>query len=113
MAFFVPFQKTSPDLWGVPMYKKKHLLTLALMIAILSVPAVGAGKKRGGTATGEGEITGTASPVLWREPTDITSRNLLYGPGGKQHAPPSTFTVESEDMNGSNANMVIGDENRV
>jgi len=113
MAFFVPFQKTLPDPWGVPMYKKKNLLALALIIVVLSVPAVGAGKKREKAASGEGEITGTSSPVLWREPTDITSRNLLYGPGGKQHAPPSTFTFESEDMNGSNPKLVIRDDSGV
>ena len=33
------------------------------------------------------EITGEGRPVLWREPTDIGSRNLLYGSGGKQHFP--------------------------
>ena len=27
------------------------------------------------------------TPVLWRDPGDITSRNLFYGPGGKAHEP--------------------------
>src|SRR5260370_30971761 len=107
MAFFVPFQKASPDLREVPMYKKKHLLAFALTVMVLSVPAAGAGKKREKAATGAGEITGSAAPVLWREPTDIASRNLLYGPGGKEHAPPSTFTFESEVINGTNPKMVI------
>src|SRR5258708_12211919 len=113
MAFFVTFQKTSLGRQGGPMYKKKNLLALASMIVVLSVPALDAGKKREKAATGEGEITGSASPVLWREPADITSRNLLYGPGGKQHAPPSTFTFESEDMNGSNPKLGIRDDNGV
>lgn len=95
------------------MYKKKHLLAFALMIAVLSVPALCAGKKREKAATGEGEITGSASPVLWREPADIASRNLLYGPGGKEHAPPASFTFESEDMEGSNPKMVVRDDDGV
>jgi hypothetical protein len=113
MAFFVPFQKVSPDLQEVPMYRKKHILVLASMIIVLSVPGIGAGKKRDKAATSEGEITSSAAPVLWREPTDIASRNLLYGPGGKEHAPPSTFTFESEDMNGSNPKLVIRDDRGV
>ena len=28
--------------------------------------------------------------MLWQEPADIASRDLFYGPGGKQLAPPST-----------------------
>jgi hypothetical protein len=113
MAFFVPFQKASQDLQEVPMYNNKKRLVLALMILALSVPGIGAGKKRDKAATSEGEITSSASPVLWREPTDIASRNLLYGPGGKEHAPPSTFTFESEDMNGSNPKLVIRDDSGV
>jgi hypothetical protein len=113
MAFFVPFQKESPDLQEVPMFKKKNLFALTLTIIVLGVPVVGAGKKREKAATGAGEITANASPMLWREPTDIASRNLLYGPGGKEHAPPSTFTFESEDMNGSNPKLVIRDDSGV
>jgi hypothetical protein len=96
------------------MYKKKQLLAFAVLLTVIVVPAVGAGKKREKEANGEGEITGKALPVLWREPTDITSRNLLYGPGGKEHAPASnTFTFESEDMDGTNPKLVIRDDNGV
>ena len=48
------------------------------------------------------EITGEGRPVLWREPTDIGSRNLLYGSGGKQHFPRGPFKFLSEDRGGSN-----------
>src|SRR5260370_31213258 len=75
MAFLVPFQKTPPDLQGVRMYKKKHLLSFASMVVVLSGPAIDAGKKKENAATGAGEITASTSPVLWREPTDIASRN--------------------------------------
>ena len=48
------------------------------------------------------EITGEGRPVLWREPTDIGSRNLLYGSGGKQHFPRGPFKFLGEDRGGSN-----------
>ena len=96
------------------MSNKKNVFTLVLILAGLSGIAPGAGKKSGKAADSAGEITGTAAPVLWREPTDITSRNLLFGPGGKEHAPTSTtFIFESEDMQGSNPKLVIKDENGV
>ena len=48
------------------------------------------------------EITGEGRPVLWREPTDIATRNLLYGSGGEQHMPRGPFTFDREDRGGSN-----------
>ena len=29
--------------------------------------------------------------VMWRDPTDLNSRNLFYGPGGKEHEPQAPF----------------------
>jgi hypothetical protein len=45
--------------------------------------------------------TGKGTPVLWRDPADIASRNLFYGPGGKAHEPRGAFKFEKEDMAGS------------
>ena len=96
------------------MFKKKNVFTLVLMLVCFGVSTLGAGKKSGKAAGDAGEITGIAAPVLWREPTDIASRNLLYGPGGKEHAPTSTtFIFESEDMEGTNPKLVVRDENGV
>jgi hypothetical protein len=96
------------------MYKKKNVLPLVLLLVSSSAITLGSGKKREKAAGEGGEITGTAVPVLWREPTDIASRNLLYGPGGKEHAPVSNFFIfESEDLEGTNPKLVIRDENGV
>ncbi len=95
------------------MYKKKNMFALVLMLVGFSVSTLGAGKKGDKPGNGGGEITGSAAPALWREPADIASRNLLYGPGGKEHVPPSAFTFESEDMNGTNPKLVIRDESGV
>jgi len=44
----------------------------------------------------------SAMPILWRDPTDLESRDLLYGPGGQQDAPRDTvFTYEQEDLKGT------------
>jgi hypothetical protein len=53
--------------------------------------------------------SGGGSPVLWRDPGDIASRNLFYGPGGKAHEPRGTFTFEKEDMNGSSPKFDVVD----
>lgn len=52
-----------------------------------------------------------ASPtaVLWREPTDIASRDLFYGPGGKEHLPHGPFTFQEEDMAGTNPKFDVVD----
>ena len=51
--------------------------------------------------------------VLWREPGDVASRNLFYGPGGETHAPRGTFTFQEEDMAGSSPKFDVVDENGV
>jgi hypothetical protein len=42
-------------------------------------------------------IRAEGPPILWREPTDIATRNLYYGGGGKVHEPPATLTFIEED----------------
>jgi hypothetical protein len=51
--------------------------------------------------------------VLWREPSDISSRDLFYGPGGKDHVPRGTFTFEREDMEGSNPKFDVIDQDGI
>src|SRR5207237_5619644 len=51
--------------------------------------------------------------ILWRDPEDIATRNLFYGPGGKAHEPRGTFTFEKEDINGTNPKFDILDEDGV
>ena len=92
-----------------PMPTQKTMFPLFLATALLLLPAAAAEKKKDKAAGETGEITGT--PVLWQEPTDITSRNLLYGPGGKEHQPPATVTFVEEDMKGTNPKIVArGDD---
>ncbi len=53
------------------------------------------------------------TPVLWRDPGDVASRNFFYGPGGKAHEPRGTFTFDKEDLNGTNPKFDVIDEDGV
>jgi hypothetical protein len=65
------------------------------------------------TNDGKSESSETSAPVLWREPSDIASRNLLYGPGGQDHQPHPPFTFEREDLSGSNPKFDVRDRDGV
>jgi hypothetical protein len=53
--------------------------------------------------------------VLWRDPGNISSLNLIYGAGGSEHAPDlnGSFTFEKEDMNGTSPKFYMKDSNGV
>jgi hypothetical protein len=55
---------------------------------------------------------GKARPVMWQEPTDIESRDLFYGLGGKEGAPdPSdTFKFIRRDTGGTSEKMEVEDK---
>jgi hypothetical protein len=50
-------------------------------------------------------------PVLWREPTDIESRDLFNGPGGAEGAPsPSDkFTFKERSSSGTSEKIIVDD----
>jgi hypothetical protein len=52
---------------------------------------------------------GNGAAVLWQEPVDIASRDMVYGPGGRDHQPRGPFKFVKEDMNGTAPKMVITD----
>jgi hypothetical protein len=47
--------------------------------------------------------------ALWREPTDIRTRDLFYGPGGKANEPQGDFKFIKEDPSGSNPKFDVED----
>src|SRR6202162_2492116 len=53
--------------------------------------------------------------VVWRDPGDISTLNLFYGAGGKEHAPDpdAKFTFVKEDMNGTSPKFDVEDEKGV
>jgi hypothetical protein len=57
--------------------------------------------------------SGRTPGVLWREPDDITTRNLYYGPGGKKHEPRGPYTFVEEDNDGTQPKFIVKDGNDV
>ena len=53
---------------------------------------------------------GSAPAVLWREPADIKSRDLFYGPGGASHQPRGKLSFIKEKFNGVNPKFDVHDE---
>lgn len=50
---------------------------------------------------------------LWREPSDIGTLNLFYGPGGEAGQPKGPFRFIKEDKDGSNPKFVVEDSQGV
>jgi hypothetical protein len=48
--------------------------------------------------------------MLWRDPGEITTRNLLYGSGGADHQPRGTMVYVDEDHAGSNPKFHVQDK---
>src|SRR5690349_657207 len=69
-----------------------------------------AGSTAAKTGKGGPKSTPAIPAVMWRDPVDISSRDLYYGPGGKEHEPKGTFTFEKEDMGGTNPKFDVVDE---
>ncbi|HYN85835.1 MAG TPA: hypothetical protein VER32_11305 [Pyrinomonadaceae bacterium] len=53
--------------------------------------------------------TPAGSPVAWRDPGDISTRNLTYGPGSQELAPQAPFTFVSEDKLGASPKFKVTD----
>jgi hypothetical protein len=47
--------------------------------------------------------------ALWEDPEDIKSRNLYYGPGGRDHIPKGPFSFVEEDLEGTNPKFDVRD----
>lgn len=90
----------------------KTLTVFLLMLGCAASPAGVRKKKDKAAAPGE-EITRNVLTLLWREPSDITARNLYFGPGGKAHAPRGPFTFIKEDLEGSNPKFSVRDRDGV
>ena len=60
------------------------------MAAVLMLSASAPGKRH------EIADSNAGAPVLWRDPGDIATRDLFYGPGGKAQEPRGVFTFVEE-----------------
>lgn len=81
----------------------KGLLAL-LLILIVGVQSQALAQKQKGTKS-EPE----AEPVIWRQPANISRRDLRYGPGSPRLAPVSPFTFIEEDKSGESPKFDVKD----
>ncbi len=52
-------------------------------------------------------------PVLWRNPADISSRDLFFGSGGRESVPHGPFSFVAEDLAGTNPKYQVRDSDGV
>ena len=88
----------------------KKLAGIAAILIFGSIAGTSATKTK---TSPKADAKGEGPAVLWRNPVDIASRNLYYGPGGKENQPSGTFTFEKEDLGGTNPKFDVLDEKGV
>src|SRR5580698_4012444 len=93
------------------MSTKKNWITAILLVASAFELCPAGEAKHHKTKSAE---AGDKSALFWQDPADIASRDLFYGPGGKQNEPPQgKFTFLKEDLDGTNPKFDVRDENGV
>jgi hypothetical protein len=84
------------------------------VVAVITLHSIDLGTLEGRSNTSLTATSQASGPaVLWREPVDITSRDLYYGAGGKANEPSGTFTFKKEEMEGSSPKFDIIDQDGV
>lgn len=91
------------------MFIKKSNFIFAMLFLLTSANLALAGAAKGGTKAPKARV-GEVAAVLWREPADIQSRNLFYGPGGPDHQPHGKLSFIEEKFNGVNTKFDVHDE---
>src|SRR5665213_4113767 len=99
----------------MPLRGKRAMRISGKTLTVIWLLAVSGGsltfaQKRYIAPTVTGEITRPVLTELWREPSDIGSENLFYGPGGKEHEPHGPFTFVKEDLDGTNPKYNVRDK---
>ena len=95
------------------MHRFSGIFKTSVAVFVLVSPTIGTPAEKSAPESVGVKLTVEGPPVLWRDPVDIASRNLLYGPGGKSHEPQGTFTFDKEDMQGSNPKFDVVDQDGV
>ena len=89
----------------------KGLCVLPLLFLAASLSATAQQRTDASLVSQAPEKTTGVTPVLWQDPTDISSRDLSFGAGGQQHAPQGTvFQFVKEDLSGTNPKLIVTDE---
>ena len=92
----------------------RQSFAVMLIVLMLSAPFTAQKKEKNNEKHKEKNVA-TLPAVIWRDPGDVASLNLLYGIGGKEHAPDpnGTYTFVSEDLEKTSPKFDIKDEQGV
>src|ERR1700739_4097396 len=98
----------------------RHVISLAPLFAVAilwpqtGMPETGAVKAIAAKKELQSrEAKAAKAGLFWRDPVDIRSRDLFYGPGGEKNQPHGPFTFLKEDMEGSNPKFTVRDRDGV
>src|SRR5260370_38547666 len=97
------------------MQSAKNTVFFSAMLILLMLSASAIAQKRD-KENGKGrENVANLPEVIWHDPGDIASLNLLYGAGGKEDAPDPNgqFTFIKEDMKGTSPKFDVKDDQGV
>lgn len=91
------------------------LIRKALLLAIAACAGVlpAAGKAKTHRSKTKESVNFSGPLVLWREPADIHSRDLYYGPGGKADQPRAPFLYLKNDPGGTTPKFTVRDRDGV
>jgi hypothetical protein len=87
----------------------------ALAVFLLTIGVGVQGRAEGLGKLKKSEKTAVQVPALiWKDPTNISVRNLRYGQGGERHSPHTTvFRFVKEDLSGTNPKFIVTDQSGV
>lgn len=77
-------------------------------VALLLILAAGFSSPAPAQQKGK-EPVAAGTPVLWRDPGDVSKRDLRYGPGSAEQAPAAPFTFVKEDKVGASPKFEVKD----
>jgi hypothetical protein len=84
---------------------RRRIMPLFILAIALAFPA----------SRAPGEMPAAAAAIahpnatLWKDPGDIASRNLFYGPGGEEDQPREPLSFLKKDMGGTNPKFYVRD----
>jgi hypothetical protein len=95
----------------MPRAKIRLYFTVMLMFLTLSTSLTAQKKDKDSEKNNAANLPG----VIWRDPGDVAALNLLYGVGGKEHAPDPNgkFTFVKEDAQGTSPKFDVTDDQGV
>jgi hypothetical protein len=95
------------------MQRTKARLFVTVMLMLLMISASSTAQKK--DKNKENANPANLPELIWRDPGDVASLNLLYGAGGQEHAPDPNgkFSFVKEDLQGTSPKFDVKDEQGV